>query len=84
MSMSQVIQRQSIHYSGALPVLRLLLSQVSGNVEMLEEKKMRVFQNVDVTLENKIIMIEVYIMFSFQVLHFRVLSVCVTVPAVDA
>jgi hypothetical protein len=51
---------------------------------MLEEKKMRVFQNVDVTLENKIIMIEVYIMFSFQVLHFRVLSVCVTVPAVDA
>jgi hypothetical protein len=60
MSMSQVVQRQSVHYSGALPALRLLLSQVSGNVEMLEEKKMRVFQNVDVTLDNKIIMLEVH------------------------
>jgi cleavage and polyadenylation specificity factor subunit 3 len=59
MSMSQVIQRQSIHYSGAMPVLRHLLAQVAGNVEVLEEKKLRIFQNVDLTLDNKIITLEV-------------------------
>jgi cleavage and polyadenylation specificity factor subunit 3 len=74
MSMSQVLQRQSIHYSGALPVLQLLLSQVSGNVEMLEGNKMRVFQNVDITLDNKIVMLEVYTLLSFF------LSTPVTVP----
>jgi len=60
MSMSQVIQRQSIHYSGGLPVLRHLLTQVSGNVEVLEEKKLRVFQNVELTLDNKIVTLEVH------------------------
>jgi cleavage and polyadenylation specificity factor subunit 3 len=59
MSMSQVIQRQSVHYSGAMPMLRHLLVQVAGNVEVLEEKKLRVFQNVDLTLDNKIITLEV-------------------------
>jgi len=58
MSMSQVIQRQSIHFSGGLPVLRHLLTQVSGNVELLEEKKLRVFQNVELTLDNKIVTLE--------------------------
>ncbi|KAJ9601540.1 hypothetical protein L9F63_000283 [Diploptera punctata] len=58
MTMSQVIQRQSIHYSGSLPVLRHLLMQVSGTVEMLDDKKLRIFQNVDLTLENKIITLE--------------------------
>jgi len=58
MSMSQVIQRQSIHFSGGLPVLRHLLTQVSGNVEVLEEKKLRVFQNVELTLDNKIVTLE--------------------------
>jgi len=60
MSMSQVIQRQSIHFSGGLPVLRHLLTQVSGNVELLEEKKLRVFQNVELTLDNKIVTLEVH------------------------
>jgi hypothetical protein len=60
MSMSQVIQRQSIHYSGGLPVLRHLLTQVSGNVEVIEEKKLRVFQNVELTLDNKIVTLEVH------------------------
>jgi cleavage and polyadenylation specificity factor subunit 3 len=59
MSMSQVIQRQSIHYSGAMPVLRHLLAQVAGNVEVLDEKKLRIFQNVDLTLDNKIVTLEV-------------------------
>jgi cleavage and polyadenylation specificity factor subunit 3 len=60
MSMSQVIQRQSIHYSGGLPVLRHLLTQVAGNAEVLEDKKLRVFQNVEVTLDNKIVTLEVH------------------------
>jgi hypothetical protein len=60
MSMSQVIQRQSIHYSGGMQVLRHLLTQVSGNVELLEDKKLRVFQNVELTLDNKIVTLEVH------------------------
>jgi cleavage and polyadenylation specificity factor subunit 3 len=59
MSMSQVVQRQSIHYSRAMPVLRHLLTQVAGTVEVLEEKKLRIFQNVDLTLDNKIVTLEV-------------------------
>jgi cleavage and polyadenylation specificity factor subunit 3 len=65
MSMSQVIQRQSIHYSGGLPVLRHLLTQVSGNVEVLEEKKLRVFQNVELTLDDKVVTLEVCTMLYF-------------------
>jgi hypothetical protein len=41
-------------------VLRHMLTQVSGNVEVLEEKKLRVFQNVDLTLDNKIVTLEVH------------------------
>jgi cleavage and polyadenylation specificity factor subunit 3 len=40
MSMSQVIQRQIIHYSGGLSVLRHLLTQVAGNVEAVDDKKL--------------------------------------------
>ncbi|PSN34000.1 Cleavage and polyadenylation specificity factor 73 [Blattella germanica] len=58
MTMSQVIQRQSMHYSGPMAVLRHLLLQVSGSVEMIDEKKLRIFQGVDLTLENKIITLE--------------------------
>lgn len=41
-------------------MLRHLLTQVSGNVEVLEEKKLRVFQNVELTLDNKIVTLEVH------------------------
>ncbi|XP_049828372.1 cleavage and polyadenylation specificity factor 73 isoform X2 [Schistocerca gregaria] len=58
MSMSQVMQRQSVHYSGSLPVLRHLLTQTAGNIEILEEKKFRIFQAVELTFENKIITLE--------------------------
>ncbi|CAG2058865.1 unnamed protein product [Timema podura] len=58
MSMSQVVQRQSIHYSGSIQVLRYLLTQVAGALEALEEKKFRAFQNIDISLENKIVTLE--------------------------
>jgi cleavage and polyadenylation specificity factor subunit 3 len=65
MSMSQVMQRQSIHYSGGLPVLRHLLTQVAGNVEAVDEKKMRVFQNVELTLDDKVVTLEVHTLLYF-------------------
>lgn len=58
--MTQVMQRQSIHYSGSLSVLRHLITQVAGIVETLEgDKKMRAFNAIDISVENKIISLEV-------------------------
>lgn len=58
MSMSQVIQRQSIYYSASLPTLKHLLTQIAGNLDIIDDKKLRVFKNVDLTIEGKIITIE--------------------------
>ncbi|KAK0085345.1 hypothetical protein PV325_005386 [Microctonus aethiopoides] len=58
MCMSQVIQRQSIYFNGSLPVLKHLLTQIAGNLDLIDDKKMRVFKNVDVTIEGKIVTME--------------------------
>lgn len=61
MSMTQVMQRQSLHYSGSLSILRHLITQVAGIVETIEgDKKMRAFNAVDISVENKIISLEVF------------------------
>nr|XP_022905730.1 cleavage and polyadenylation specificity factor 73 [Onthophagus taurus] len=59
MSMTQVMQRQSLHYSGSIVVLRHFITQVAGLVETLEgDKKMRAFNAVDISYDNKIISLE--------------------------
>ncbi|KYB26686.1 Cleavage and polyadenylation specificity factor 73-like Protein [Tribolium castaneum] len=59
MSMSQIMQRQSIHYSGNVGVLRHLLTQVAGLLEPVEgDKKTRAFNAIDITIENKIVTLE--------------------------
>ncbi|KAK9710972.1 Beta-Casp domain [Popillia japonica] len=59
MSMTQVMQRQSIHYGGSLSVLRHLITQVAGIIETIEgDKKMRAFNAIDISVENKIISLE--------------------------
>ncbi|KAF5272409.1 hypothetical protein FQA39_LY07877 [Lamprigera yunnana] len=59
MSMSQVMQRQSIHYSGSTSVLRYLITQIAGLLETIEgDRKMRAFNAVDITIENKIVTLE--------------------------
>ncbi|EFN66769.1 Cleavage and polyadenylation specificity factor subunit 3 [Camponotus floridanus] len=58
MSMSQVIQRQSVYFSASLPVLKHLLTQIAGNLEVVDDKKLRVFKNVDVTIDGKIVTME--------------------------
>ncbi|XP_063907191.1 cleavage and polyadenylation specificity factor 73-like isoform X2 [Zophobas morio] len=59
MSMSQIMQRQSIHYSGNTGVLRHLITQVAGLLEPIEgDKKVRAFNAIDITIENKIITLE--------------------------
>nr|CAH7712380.1 unnamed protein product [Callosobruchus chinensis]CAH7758080.1 unnamed protein product [Callosobruchus chinensis] len=60
LSMSQIMQRQSLHYSGNSNVLRHLISQVAGLLESIEgDKKMRAFNAVDITIEPKIVILEV-------------------------
>lgn len=60
MSMTQVTQRQSIHYSGSQNVLRHFITQVAGLLESIEgEKKMRAFNAIDIIIENKIVTLEV-------------------------
>ncbi|KAG5321931.1 CPSF3 factor, partial [Pseudoatta argentina] len=58
MSMSQVIQRQSVYFSASLPVLKHLLTQIAGHLEVVDDKKLRIFKNVDVTIDGKIITME--------------------------
>lgn len=55
-----MMQRQSIHYGGSLSVLRHLITQVAGIIETIEgDKKMRAFNAIDISVENKIISLEV-------------------------
>ncbi|XP_065168365.1 cleavage and polyadenylation specificity factor 73 [Atheta coriaria] len=59
MSMTQIIQRQSIHYSGNLNVLHHMMSQVAGLLELVEgDKKLRAFNAVEITIDNKIVTLE--------------------------
>ncbi|XP_044745051.1 cleavage and polyadenylation specificity factor 73 [Coccinella septempunctata] len=58
MSMSQILQRQSIHYSGNMTVLRHFISQVAGLLESVEEKKMKAFGAIDIIFEGKIVTLE--------------------------
>lgn len=61
MSMSTVTQRQSLAFSGSPGSLKLLLESIGGNgtVEVLDnDKKFRVFDNVEVTFDGKIVILE--------------------------
>ncbi|XP_044739743.1 cleavage and polyadenylation specificity factor 73 [Chrysoperla carnea] len=59
MNMSQIIQRQSVYYGGSLSVLRHLICQLAGTIETLDgEKKFKVFKNIEVSIENKIVTLE--------------------------
>lgn len=66
MSMTQVIQRQSVHYSGSVGVLRYLIGQLAGSIETIEgDKKMRAFDTIDITVENKVVALEVFTHFEY-------------------
>lgn len=61
MSMSTVTQRQSMAFSGSPSNLKLLLESIggTGTVEVLDtDKKLRVFDNVEVTFDGKIVILE--------------------------
>ncbi|XP_063239333.1 cleavage and polyadenylation specificity factor 73 [Bacillus rossius redtenbacheri] len=58
MSMSQVVQRQSVHYSGTLQILKYMLTLVAGPLEPAEERKFRAFQCIDVSVEGKVVTLE--------------------------
>ncbi|XP_075236661.1 cleavage and polyadenylation specificity factor 73 [Lycorma delicatula] len=58
MSMSQVVQQQSVYFSGSQNVLKHLLFQLSGAVQSVDDKKMKVFGCIDLTFENKMVTLE--------------------------
>lgn len=59
MSMTQVIQRQSVHFSGSPVVLRYLIQQLAGTLDIIEgDRKMRAFDAIDIIFENKVVTIE--------------------------
>lgn len=58
--MSQIIQRQSLHFSVSITVLRHFITQVAGLLETVEgEKKLRAFGAIDISFENRIVTLEV-------------------------
>lgn len=59
MTMSQVIQQQSVYFSGSMAVLRYLVTQLTGTIEALDDKKLRAFQSIDITLEKGMVTLEV-------------------------
>lgn len=58
MTMSQVVQQQSVYFSGSLNVLKHYLYQISGSVTTVDDKKLKVFGCIDIVLENKMITLE--------------------------
>lgn len=54
------MQRQSIHFTGSIGVLRYLVTQVAGLLETIEgDRKMRAFNAIDITIEGKVVSLEV-------------------------
>lgn len=61
MSMSVVTQRQSIPWNSSLSTLKLLLDRIggAGTTEVIEEeKRIRAFKCIDLSVEGKIIIME--------------------------
>lgn len=60
MSMSQIMQRQSVLYSGNAVILKHLITQVAGLLETVEsDKRLRAFNAIDIIIEPKIVILEV-------------------------
>ncbi|KAK0071381.1 hypothetical protein PV325_013022 [Microctonus aethiopoides] len=47
-----------IHFHGSVSVLKHLLTQIDGDLDIIDDKKMRVLKNVDVTIEGKVVTME--------------------------
>ncbi|XP_077293002.1 cleavage and polyadenylation specificity factor 73 [Arctopsyche grandis] len=60
LSQSEVTQRQSFHYAGSIPLLKHILTQLAGNIEILEgsDTKWRLYNCIDLIINNKTITIE--------------------------
>lgn len=59
LSLSEITQRQSLHYSGNPGVLRHLLAQICGLMETLEgDRKMKAFNAIEITIEPKLVILE--------------------------
>lgn len=59
MSISQVVQRQSMHYNGPMALLKHILIQLAGAVDITDDKKLRVFNCIDLSLVDKCVTLEV-------------------------
>ncbi|XP_065207621.1 cleavage and polyadenylation specificity factor 73 [Planococcus citri] len=58
MTMSQVTQQQSVSFSGSLAVLKFLLSHLAGCLEQLDDKRLRVYKAIDISIENRMAVLE--------------------------
>jgi len=59
LTMSTVTQRQSIYFSGSFDLLRFMVTQVSGEVEVVEENRvLRAFKAVDLVVERRMVTLE--------------------------
>ncbi|CAG9836752.1 unnamed protein product [Diabrotica balteata] len=59
LSMSQIMQRQSLHFSCNSAMLRHMLTQIAGLLEPIDgDKKLKAFNAIDITIEQKIVTLE--------------------------
>ena len=59
MTITKVTERVSVYYSGQVSILKYLLNQSCGPVEVVDEKKLKIFKTINVNIDNKIITLEV-------------------------
>ncbi|KAJ8717563.1 hypothetical protein PYW07_005493 [Mythimna separata] len=58
LSQSEVTQRQSIHYSGSVGLLRHVVMQLAGAIEFQSETRWKVYSCVELIVENNMITLE--------------------------
>ncbi|XP_050506835.1 cleavage and polyadenylation specificity factor 73 [Diabrotica virgifera virgifera] len=59
LSMSQIMQRQSLHFACNVAMLRHMLTQVAGLLEPIDgDKKLKAFNAIDITIEQKVVTLE--------------------------
>ncbi|CAK1550272.1 unnamed protein product [Leptosia nina] len=58
LTQSEVVQRQSIHYTGSSALLRHVVVRLAGTIEFLSETRWRLYNCIDMIIEPPVIVLE--------------------------
>ncbi|XP_008555334.1 cleavage and polyadenylation specificity factor 73-like [Microplitis demolitor] len=58
MDVDRVVKLRRFHFNGSLPVLKNFLTQIAGNIDIIDDKQMRVFKCIDIIVEDGTIIVK--------------------------